>query len=68
MFGFCDNRGITKYSRNLTTIYEPMHILGNKMEYFPYNFTAEVYRGVLKGGSHSQSRRDVLMGNDKEVM
>lgn len=50
---FCDNWGITKYSRNLTNIYEQMHILGNKIEYFPYHFTNEVYTGVLKGGSNS---------------
>lgn len=51
---------ITKYSRNLTNIYEPMPILGNKIEYFPYHFTNEVYMGVLKvaatviqqGGTH----------------
>lgn len=46
---------ITKYSRNLTNIYEPMHILGNKIEYFPYNLINEVHTGVLKGGSYSHS-------------
>lgn len=31
-----------------------MHILENKVLYFPYHFTNEVYMDVLKGDSHSQ--------------